>query len=305
MDINIIEQKILSLNGGEFQKLCVALFAKKYRDYIEQTNGGAIGSNKTTKGQPDFVLKKKDSPTFILVECTTQIDNLKNKIKSDVEACIDKSGIKTELIKGIIFCYSGRKIDNSVYSKIAADLKKRDIDFNAYGIEAIALEIYNKYQCLAADFLGIQIPFSKCTFEIDEFISETEKNHLSPSLNKKFYFRESEIKAIEDSFKQNQFIILSGSAGVGKTMLALEYAKARMITDEKWIVIKAIGNPNLEEIRESTCEYDCFVVDDLSSFGKNVLDVIQILKGKNVIVTSRKYLTNDLEDELKKLGSTI
>ena len=305
MNINIIEQRILSLNGGEFQKLCVALFSKKYRDYIDQTNGGAIGSNKTTKGQPDFVLKKKDSPTFILVECTTLIDNLENKIKSDIEACIDesKSGIKTELIKEIIFCYSGRKIDNSVYSEIAADLKKINIDFNAYGIEAIALDIYNKYQCLAADFLGIQIPFSKCTFEIDEFISESEYNHLSPSLNKKFDFRESEIKAIEDSFKQNQFIILSGSAGVGKTMLALEYAKTRVIAGEKWIVIKAIGNPNLEEIRESTCEYDCFVVDDLSSFGKNVPDVIQILKGKNVIVTSIKYLTNDLEDELKSLGT--
>ncbi len=305
VDINIIEQKILSLNGGDFQKLCVALFSKKYRDYIDQTNGGAAGSNKTTKGQPDFVLKKKDSPTFILVECTTQIDNLEKKIRSDVVACIDESkkGIKIELIKEIIFCYSGRKIDNSVYSEIAADLKKLDIDFNAYGIEAIALEIYNNYQCLAADFLGIQIPFSKCTFEIDEFISESEYNHLSPSLNKKFDFRESEIKAIEDSFKQNQFIILSGSAGVGKTMLALEYAKTRVIAGEKWIVIKAIGNPNLEEIRESTCEYDCFVVDDLSSFGKNVPDVIQILKGKNVIVTSRKYLTNDLEDELKSLGT--
>lgn len=305
MDINIIEQKLLSLNGGDFQKLCVALFSKKYRDYVDQTNGGAAGSNKTTKGQPDFILKKKDSPAFILVECTTQIDNLEKKIRSDVEACIDesKSGIKTELIKEIIFCYSGRKIDNSVYSEIAANLKKININFNAYGIEAIALEIYNKYQCLAADFLGIQIPFSKCTFEIDEFISESENNHLSPSLNKKFDFRESEIKAIEDSFKQNQFIILSGSAGVGKTMLALEYAKARAIAREKWIVIKAIGNPNLEEIRESTCEYDCFVVDDLSSFGKNVPDVIQILKGKNVLVTSRKYLTNDLEDELKRLGT--
>ena len=76
-----------------------------------------------------------------------------------------------------------------------------------------------------------------------------------------------------------------------------------MIAGEKWIVIKAIGNSNLEEIRESTCEYDCFVVDDLSSFGKNVPDVIQILKGKNVIITSRKYLTNDLEDELKSLGT--
>ena len=305
MNINIIEQRILSLNGGDFQKLCVALLAKKYRDYIDQTNGGAIGSNKTTKGQPDFVLKKKDSPTFILVECTTQIDNLEKKIRSDVKACIDenKSGIKSELIKEIIFCYSGRKIDNSVYSEIAADLKKINIDFNAYGIEAIALDIYNKYQCLAADFLGISIPFSKCTFEIDEFISESEKNHLSPSLNKKFNFRKSEIKVIEDSFKQNQLIILSGNAGVGKTMLALEYAKARVIAGEKWIVIKAIGNPNLEEIRESTCEYDCFVIDDLSSFGKNVPDVIQILKGKNVIVTSRKYLTNDLEDELKSLGA--
>lgn len=305
VDINIIEQKILSLNGGDFQKLCIALFSKKYRNYVDQTNGGAIGSNKTTKGQPDFVLKKKDSPAFILVECTTQIDNLENKIKSDVKACIDenKSGIKTEFIQEIIFCYSGRKIDNSVYSQMAADLKKLGIDFNAYGIEAIALEIYNKYQCLAADFLGIQIPFSKCTFEIDEFISESEKNHLSPSLNKKFNFRELEIKAIEDAFKQNQLIILSGSAGVGKTMLALEYAKARVIAGEKWIVIKASGNPNLEEIRESICEYDCFVVDDLSSFGENVPDVIQILKGKNVIVTSRKYLTNDLENKLKSLGT--
>ncbi len=303
MDINIIEQKMLSLEGGRFQKLCIALFTKKYRDFIVQPNGGSLGNDKPTPGHPDFLLKKKDSPVFILVECTTQIENLDKKIKHDVDACVDekKTGIKNEMIQEIIYCYLGRKINDNVYSKITNDLKKLNIDFNAYGIEALAFEIYNNYQCIAADFLGVKIPFFKCTFEIDEFIIESEKNQLSPSLNKQFEFRDSEIKSIEEAFKQNQFIILSGNAGVGKTMLALGYAKIKMSIEGKWIIIKANGNPNIEAIRESTCKYNNFIIDDLSLFESNIFDIIQIVRGKNVIITSRKYLTNNIENVLKKL----
>lgn len=97
MDINIIEQKLLSLNGRDFQKLCVALFSKKYRDYVDQTNGGAAGSNKTTKGQPDFILKKKDSPAFILVECTTQIDNLEKRLDQMLKHALMKAKVESRL----------------------------------------------------------------------------------------------------------------------------------------------------------------------------------------------------------------
>lgn len=172
------------------------------------------------------------------------------------------------------------------------------INFNAYGLEDIASDICNRFQSLAEEFLNISVPYSKSVFEIDEFINETKKS-LSPSLDKKFDFRELEIKLIEDSFKHNQFVVLIGSAGVGKTMLALEYAKNKAKIREKWLVIKAIGSPSLEEIRESTVGCDHFVVDDLYSFGKSVPDVIQILKGKNVIVTSRNYLMDALESELR------
>lgn len=300
MNINTIEQRLLTLEGGMFQKLCVELFKKKHPDYLVQANGGLLGSNKPTKGHPDFLLKKKDSPSFILVECTTQSKNLKKKIKSDVEACIDenKAGIDIGMIEEIAFCHMGRIIDNSIYSKMVKKLNDLGINFNAYGLEDIASDIYNRFQSLASDFLGIPVPFSKCVFEIDEFINETKKS-LSPSLDKKFDFRESEIKLIEDSFKHNQFVVLTGSAGVGKTMLALEYAKTKAKNGEKWLVIKTVGNPNLEEIRESTVGCCHFIVDDLSSFRKSVPDVVQILKGKNAIVTSRNYLMNDLEGELR------
>lgn len=302
MNINTIEQRLLTLEGGTFQKLCVELFKKKHPDYLVQANGGSLGSNKTTKGHPDFWLKKNDSPSFILVECTTESKNLKKKIKSDVEACIDenKTGIDIDMIEEIAFCHTGRAIDNFVYSKMVKKLNDLGINFNVYGLEDIAFDICNRFQCLAEEFLNISVPYSKSVFEIDEFINETKKS-LSPSLDKKFDFRELEIKLIEDSFKHNQFVVLIGSAGVGKTMLALEYAKNKAKIREKWLVIKAVGSPSLEEIRESTVGCDHFVVDDLYSFGKSVPDVIQILKGKNVIVTSRNYLMDALESELRSV----
>lgn len=100
MNINTIEQRLLTLGGGTFQKLCVELFKKKHPDYSAQTNGGLLGSNKTSKGHPDFWLKKNDSSSCSLVECTTQSKNLKKKVKSDVETCIDenKTGIDIDMI---------------------------------------------------------------------------------------------------------------------------------------------------------------------------------------------------------------
>lgn len=76
--------------------MCCTFF-KKYRDYVDQTNGGAAGSNKTTKGQPDFILKKKDSPAFILVECTTQIDNLEKRLDQMLKHALMKEKVESRL----------------------------------------------------------------------------------------------------------------------------------------------------------------------------------------------------------------
>lgn len=179
-------------------------------------------------------------------------------------------------------------------------MSELSINFNVYGITAIASDIYYHYPSLAKDYLGIAVPFIKSVFEIDEFVSESE-NGFSPSLNKKFKYREFELNLIENNIHNDSLIVLSGKPGVGKTMLAVEYAKRRKKKGEKWAIIKAFGKPNLEEIAESSFQYDFFVIDDLYSFGDSAASIIHLLKNKHVIVTSRKYLVEPIKRSIGTL----
>ncbi len=51
--INVIQNKILELEGGAFKKLFDAYLYKKYRFNTIQTLGVQTGTNKPTKGVPD------------------------------------------------------------------------------------------------------------------------------------------------------------------------------------------------------------------------------------------------------------
>ena len=61
-NINLIQSKILELEGGAFQKLFDEYLYKRYRFKNIQTLGVQTGTNKPTKGIPDsYVFTDEES----------------------------------------------------------------------------------------------------------------------------------------------------------------------------------------------------------------------------------------------------
>ena len=100
--INTIKQKILQLDQGSFQNLCDQILSKEgYPNIV--CLGSCTGTQKTTQGTPDtyFIM---ENGNYVFVEYTTQLTKLRDKIKVDIEKCLDadETGIVCDKISEII-----------------------------------------------------------------------------------------------------------------------------------------------------------------------------------------------------------
>ena len=105
--INQIQQAILSLGAGAYQKLMDAYLLKKYRFDNIMPLGSHVGTDKTTKGVPDSFVRCKNGK-YILIAHGTVGNNSFDKVKSDIQACLNtsKTGIDIDEIEQIICCHT-------------------------------------------------------------------------------------------------------------------------------------------------------------------------------------------------------
>ena len=80
-----IKSKILTLEGGLFQRLCDDWLQRKGYEHINPI-GMMQTKDKVTKGTPDTLIPQSDG-TYIFSEYTTQIEKLFKKLKDDIEKC--------------------------------------------------------------------------------------------------------------------------------------------------------------------------------------------------------------------------
>ena len=101
-NINRIQNAIMQLEGGAFQKLFDAYLYKKYKFNNIQTLGVQTGTNKPTKGTPDSYVFTDDEK-YILINYGTVSSKSVEKIRADILSCFDeaKLSLPKEKIKKI------------------------------------------------------------------------------------------------------------------------------------------------------------------------------------------------------------
>ena len=307
--IKNIEYSILQLDAGTFQKLCFKYLGRIKKHYNNVLLGGEAGTCKTTKGTSDGYFLKYDDK-YIFMECTTQKTGLFQKIKRDIRKCLDvsKTGINHEKISEIIYCHTSSNITVNQDDELRTICESCGIKFTIIGIDKISEDLYLYNRDLVKEFLGIQVGSGQIQ-SYDEFVKNYNRNRISAPIDTKFLFRNEEIKKIDEAYKKNDIVVLSGVSGVGKTRLALQYAKN--YSDNFNSQLYCISNKSLplyEDLKiylSNPGNYFIFI-DDANHLSdlKHIVDyTVMKPEGYNVkiLITVRNYAVQEVVKNIQEI----
>lgn len=257
------------MSAALFQQLGDELLRAIYKPINIESRGTKEGQVKTVKGSPDTVFTMSDGK--VLIEYTTQSNRPKNqfvaKLKNDIDSCINikKTRIPIDEIKEIVLV-SNQRIAIDIQDNLRTYLWKQypDIKLTIFSIDDIATKLRQVPRILQ-EYLGI-VTFPNLV-EIDSFIkrfSSTKFSYLTPINNPYFEIDAQPISKGLELLKANDFLIISGEPGMGKTRYAIEIAKAfsDMTGTEAFVIEEKNRN-----IRETLDNVDknvsyLFIIDD-------------------------------------------
>lgn len=225
--LQLIENALVSINESLFQELCDSFLIIRNNNYrVFSRVGSQSGKQKTIKGTPDTFLLLPNGK-YIFVEYSTNVTSGISKLKEDIKKCIDfdKTGIDPSFISEIILCINFNLKPVQI-EELREELLDTRIVLTIYTLDALALELHLHHRDLANQYLGIHLDTGQI-ISIDHFIEEYNKvsKGIATPLDNPFLHRESELKSVIEFVKSNDFVILTGAPGVGKTKLALEAMK--------------------------------------------------------------------------------
>ncbi|MEH2303416.1 MAG: hypothetical protein V7K88_31715 [Nostoc sp.] len=294
--INQIENELLQLDGGAFQKLADAYLYKRGYDRINPL-GSVIGADKVRQGTPDTLVVLPNGK-YIFAEYTTQKEGVANKFKKDLDKCFDevKTGISVEKIQEIVLCHTSM-LSPSEENLLREECQKRGVNLNIFGIGPISHDLYQKYPGIARDFLGVEVDTGQI-IDIAEYVLAYDKKAGATPLNIAFHFREEELEQVLQGLNNSNLVIVFGKAGIGKSRLTLECCNQFLVSHPEYQVrCIFIREANIfEDLRVYFSEPGCHLifVDDANRVNSFEY-FIQILHDQRedqqikVIATVRDY----------------
>ena len=257
------------IDAALFQQLGDELLTAIYKPINIESRGTKKGQVKTRKGSPDTILSMCSGK--ILIEYTTQSDHPQKqfiaKLKGDITSCLNvkKTRIPIEEIKEIIL-FSNQRITIDIQDNLRNYLCAQypAIKLTIFSIDDIATKLQDTPRLLH-EYLGIE------TFpglvEIYSFIkrySSPKFTYLTPIDNPYFELETQPVSKGAEILESNDFFIISGEPGMGKTRYAVEIANAYSDkTGAKTFVIEETNrhiNDILSSIDNSTSYL--FIIDD-------------------------------------------
>lgn len=299
--INQIENAILQLEGGKFQKLVDQYLYLKYKFTNIQSLGSQQGTNKTTKGVPDSYVRTPNGKYIAIMYGTYSNESAKfNKVKSDILSCLKR--IDNKDLSEIICCHTSSNFtieqDKEIYSLFK--------NITLIGINTLANDLLYHYPRLAKEYLSIEIDTEQILTP-EDFIIDNNKSVFRTPLDVDLVGREDEFNELIQTLQNNDVIVVEGPSGVGKTKLA--YECCRYYCDKHKCKFYIIKNRNLsiyDDLRAYFSDNDKYLilVDDANKLTDLEL-VLELLKDTNedkifkIILTVRDYAKKDTISKIK------
>lgn len=217
-----IQNAILSLGPGEYQRFCSAYIIKKYKFKNMHDIGSKEGTNKTTKGIPDSYSIDENGMFTLIMYGTVEKQSIE-KITKDIKEAYDskKTGLDKEQIKEIVCFHTNTNIKPGAYNNLISLVP--NIKITLIDIDSLAHDIDENYHSIANDYLNIVLDTNQIS-DIDTFVERYDKSSINSPLNIDFVYRE-EKELIYQNIKDSKMTIISGKPGNGKTKIALEVLK--------------------------------------------------------------------------------
>lgn len=306
--LKLIEQQLLVIDSAAFQNLCDIYLSFREQELASiNRTGSQFGKQKTVKGTPDTFFRLADG-SLRYVEYTTKADGLVDKIKEDIDKCLDpnKTGVPANQVNKIIICFNSR-ITVAEETVITQHAISKNIRIELIGLDWLALEIYSKYLILAKDILGIPLDTGQL-LPLQNFIDEynNKAGKLSTPLDNIFLHRKAELAEMENILVTNDLLIISGFPGVGKTKIALE-ALDNFLSNNKDYSAFAVSKKDQdisEDLKIHLQQEQNYVllVDDANRQLLNFKQILGIFKEKRkgnikLVITVRDYALNDVMNE--------
>ena len=303
--ITTIKERITQLDPAGFQILCDAYLSREgYPNLVAL--GTMAGTERTTQGTPDTYFCKSNGK-YVFAEYTTQTTGVVDKIRSDLEKCLnpEKTGIPLESLAEIVYCHTSSNITPQADSDLKELCSKANVILTLVGIDKLAEDLFTKYHILVKEHLNLSIDTEQIQ-SYDDFLQQHDANTLAAPLNTVFSYRERELSEISEAFANTSVVLLCGPAGVGKTRLALEYAKARISqSSETFYCIHNRSIPLYDDVSmffEKPGKYFLFI-DDANQLSQMEL-ILELVNKKDcgfdvqIIASVRDYA-------LQKVKATI
>lgn len=300
-----VQQGIIGLGPGEYQRLCsdYIIKIKKYDNMHDF--GSKEGSNKTTKGTPDSYSVDNDGK-YSLIMCGTVEKNSIQKIQKDINDAhsVKKTGIPIEKVKEIICFHTCTNISPGQNEELKS--MYNDVKIELIDIDTMSHDICENYPSLASDYLQVSIDTDQIT-DSNEFIKRYDKYSVNAPLSLSYIERKEKQEIIEKLSESKKLLLITGKPGVGKTKIAIEICKElEKNKDITCLCVRLNGEDLYEDIKtalEVGKKYIVFV-DDINNLRQiqSFIDCIITNKNENikVIATVRDYLLKDTQDKVKE-----
>ncbi|ASS47509.1 MAG: hypothetical protein A3D31_16885 [Candidatus Fluviicola riflensis] len=300
-----IENTLKAINGTVFQELCDSYLKLRNPNFLAfSRTGSQVGKQKTTKGTPDsfFLLPNGN---YLFVEITTDIST-KDKLSNDILACFDfnKTKIPINKVEEIILCFNWN-IDQKEILKLNTVVKRynNNTTVRYLMLQELAIELHLNHRDLTHEYLGLPLDTGQIV-SIEKFIEEYNRasRGISTPLDNTFLHRERELKELKDTILQNDFVILTGAPGIGKTKLAIEGIKSFLSENLNFSAycVSYKNNTLLDDLFQyfdSEKDYILFVDDAnrIDAFSQITGFYKATRKGKlKVLITVRDYAFQDI-----------